>query len=139
VLIADEVDFQLVGLTWNILQGREQGYDVGFSIPDEGSYGFVDSIGITPWAPNRCNALAYANACMTPETAGPLNSSLVGIGPTEEINAALDPEVRALFPEDIEKDFFGKMKWNISHLDPEGPYATLSEWETVWNDVKLGA
>jgi hypothetical protein len=74
---------------------------------------------------------------MTPETAAPLNASVVAIGPTEEISAALDPEVRSLFPEDIEADFFGTMKWNVSHNDPDGPYAPITEWDEVWNEVKL--
>ncbi|MBX3031868.1 MAG: hypothetical protein KF809_17110 [Chloroflexi bacterium] len=137
VLINGEVDFQLVGLSWNIPLGVEQGVEIGWTIPDEGSYGFVDSIGITPWAPNRCNALAYANATMTPETAAPLNDSVVGIGPTAAINAALDPSVRSLYPDDIEADLLGKLKWNVSHFDPDGPYATIDEWDAVWTEAKL--
>jgi spermidine/putrescine-binding protein len=137
VLINEEVDFQLVGLLWNVPQGAAQGAEVGFSLPEEGSYGFCDSLAITPWAPNRCNALALANAYMDPATVGPLQGSLFQIGPTPEINEALPADVRSLYPDDIEADFFGKLKWNISHNDPEGPYATIEEWDAVWNEVKL--
>ena len=136
LLVQGDVDIQLVGLLWNIPQGKEQGVDCVFVYPEEGTYGFVDSVAITPWAPNRCAALAYANAVMTPQTAGPLNASIMGIGPTDEINAAVDPAVRDLYPKDIEKDFFGAMKWNVSYYDPAGPYATIEEWNKVWNDVK---
>jgi len=137
VLLSEEVDFQLVGLLWFIPQGAGQGAEVGFSIPDEGSYGFCDSLAITPWAPNRCNALALANAYMDPATVGPLQGSLFQIGPTPEINEALPPDVRSLYPEDIATGFFDKLKWNISYNDPEGPYATIEEWDAVWNEVKL--
>jgi spermidine/putrescine-binding protein len=137
VLLAGDVDFQLVGLLWNVPQAMAQGVDLGFSIPEEGTYGFCDSVAITPWAEHRCNALAYANAVMTPETVAPLQDTLYQIGPTPEINAALTPDVRALYPEDIETGFFGKLKWNISHYDPEGPYATIEEWRKVWDEVKL--
>lgn len=137
VLLNEDVDFQLVGILWNVPQAAAQGYDLGFAIPDEGSYGFCDSLVITPWAPNRCNALALANAYMDPATVAPLQASLIQIGPTPEVNAALPADVRSLYPEDIESGFFGKLKWNISHNDPEGPYATIEEWDTVWNEVKL--
>lgn len=137
-LINDEVDLQLVGIPWNILQGAEQGVEIGFAIPSEGSYGYVDSIGITPWAPDRCNALVYGNAGMDPVLGALLNDSLVGLGATPEINANLAPETRALFPEDLENDFFAKLKWNVSHTDPDGPYATIDEWTELWNEIKVG-
>jgi len=137
-LINDEVDIHLVGFPWNILQGQSQGVEVAFAIPEEGSYGYVDSIGITPWAPNRCNALAYADAGMDPQLGALLNDSLVGLGATPEINAMLAPETRALFPEDLENEFFAKLKWNVSHTDPDGPYATIDEWDALWNEIKVG-
>jgi spermidine/putrescine-binding protein len=136
-LINDEVDLHLVGFPWNILQAANQGIELGFSIPNEGSYGYVDSIGITPWAANRCNALAYANAGLDPVMGALLNDSLVGLGGTPAINENLAPETRALFPDDIEADFFGQLKWNVAHVDPDGPYATDEEWTAVWNEVKL--
>ena len=137
VLLNKEVDLQLVGFPWNVLQARTQGVDIGFAIPTEGSYGYVDSIGVSATAPNRCAAIAYCNAGITPETAAPLNDSLVGLGATPEINAALSSEARALFPDDIQTGFFDVLKWNVQHFDPEGPYATNEEWEAVWNEVKL--
>jgi spermidine/putrescine-binding protein len=138
-LVGGDVDLQLVGLVWNILQGRQQNVDVAFVYPSEGTYGFVDCIAITPWAPNRCAAVAYANAAMTPATAAPLNASVVGLGTTDEINIkmkATNPDERGLYPDDIETDFMGKMKWNVSHGDPKGAYAPKSEWEKVWAEVK---
>jgi spermidine/putrescine-binding protein len=138
-LASGDVDLQLVGLTWNILQGRQQNLDVVFVYPDEGTFGFVDCIAITPWAPNRCAALAYANACMTPETAAPLNASIVGLGTTDAINNKMketNPEERGLFPDDVVADFMGKMKWNVSHADPAGGYALIQEWDKVWSEIK---
>jgi len=138
-LVNGDVDAQLVGLIWNIPQGRAQGVEVVFVYPSEGTYGFVDSVGITPWAPNRCAALAYANALMTPATAAPMNASIVGLGTTDEINTMMydtNPDERALYPEDVVSDFMGKLKWNVSHIDPDGPYATIEEWDRVWAEVK---
>lgn len=138
-LVGGDVDLQLVGLIWNILQGREQNVEVAFVYPTEGTYGFIDCIAITPWAPNRCAAIAYANAAMTPATAAPLNASIVGLGTTDEINTAMkdtNPDERGVYPDDIEADFMGKLKWNVSHGDPEGAYATKEQWERVWAEVK---
>ena len=42
VLLNKEVDLQLVGFPWNVLQARTQGVDIGFAIPTEGSYGYVE-------------------------------------------------------------------------------------------------
>lgn len=137
VLENDDVDMQLVGLLWFVSQGKETGHDVVFVMPDEGTYGFCDSLAITPWATNRCNALALANAYLTPEVVAPLQDSLLQIGPTPEINAMLTPEVRAMYPDDIDKDFFGNLKWNVSHYDPDGAYATIDEWDALWTEVKL--
>jgi spermidine/putrescine transport system substrate-binding protein len=137
VLLSEDVDFELVGLLWFVPQGAAQDAEVGFSIPEEGSYGFCDSLAITPWAPNRCNALALANAYMDPVTVAPLQGGLFQIGPTPEINDALPSDVRSLYPDDIPSGFFDKLKWNISHTDPNGPYATIEEWGEVWDEVKL--
>ncbi len=137
LLINNEVDLHLVGFPWNVLQAKQQGATIGFVIPSEGSYGFVDSIAISSKAPNRCNAIAYCNAALDPALGAQLNDSLVGLGGTPEINAELSPETRALFPEDLQADFFGALKWNVSHADPNGPYAVVSEWDAVWNEVKL--
>ena len=30
------------------------------------------------------------------------------------------------------------MKWNVSHVDPDGPYAPIEMWDELWNQVKLG-
>lgn len=137
VLINNDVDVQLVGLMWFVQQGVQQGIDIGFTIPAEGSFGFVDSIGITPFAKNRCNALAYANAGLDPDMGARLNDTLFSLGPTPEINAALSENTRSHFPKDIDRDFFGKLKWNISYVDPKGEYATAEEWSALWNEVKL--
>ena len=137
VLINDEVDLQLIGLTWFIAQGAQQGVKIGFSLPSEGTFGFVDSIALTPSAPHRCNTIAYCNAALDPKTAAPLQDSLVQVGPTPAINAAIDPKIRAYFPADLDKDYFSKLKWNVAYTDQNGEYATIEEWDKVWNDVKL--
>ncbi len=138
-LVSGDVDLQLVGLIWNILQGKQQNVDVAFVYPSEGTYGFVDCIAVTPWAPNRCAALAYARACMTPETAAPLNASIAGLSTADAVNVKMketNPEERGVYPDDVEQGFMSQMKWNVSYTDPNGPYATKDEWTQVWADVK---
>ena len=138
-LVSGDVDLQLVGLIWNILQGRQQDVEVEFVYPSEGTYGFVDCIAITPWAPNRCAALAYARATMSPDTGAPLNASIAGLSTVDAVNEKMketNPDERGVYPDDVEKDFMSKMKWNVSHTDPNGEYATKDEWTTVWTEIK---
>lgn len=138
VLINGEVDLHLVGFPWNVLEARKQGVTIGFAVPSEGSFGFVDSIGISTQSKNRCNAIAYCNAALDDVLGAKINDSLVGLGGTPEINTNLAPETRALFPDDIQTGFFDVMKWNVSHVDPDGPYAPIEMWDELWNQVKLG-
>jgi spermidine/putrescine-binding protein len=137
VLINGEVDLQLVGLTWNVAQGKSQGVNIAFVYPSEGTYGSVDSIGIPATAPSRCNALAYCNAGLDPDLGAKVNQTMYALGATPQINANLSAEVLALYPENLVTGFFDVMKWNVSHVDPEGPYAPIDAWKEVWTEVKL--
>lgn len=136
LLTSGDVDIQLVGLLWFLSQGKDQGVELGFVIPDEGSYGFVDAVYILPKAPHRANAIAYANALMEGDTAVAMNESVNQMGPVEAINAKIKPEVRDLYPDNLETFVGETLKWNISYTDPEGEFATKDEWVKVWEEVK---
>ena len=138
-LVSGDVDLQLVGLIWNILQGRQQNVEVEFVYPSEGTYGFTDCVAITPWAPNCCAAIAYARTILTPDTGAPLNASIAGISTVDAVNEKMketNPDERGIYPDDIEQGFMSKMKWNVSYTDPKGEYATKEEWTQVWTEIK---
>ena len=136
LLVAGDVDIELVGLLWNVAQAKDQGVDVGFAVPEEGTFAFCDAVFITPWAPHRANALAYANALMEAPTAIQMLESLNQLGPIADVNAQVGADVRDLYPEDLEDFIDNSLKWNISYYDADGDFATIEEWQKVWDEVK---
>jgi spermidine/putrescine-binding protein len=135
LLISGDVDIELVGLTWFIVQAKSQGVTIDFLIPSEGSYGFVDAVFITPWAPHRANAVAYANALISGDSAVTMQESVNQLSTNPDVNSKMKAEVRGLYPEDL-SSYSSALKWNKSWYDAGGQYATIDEWRKVWDDVK---
>ena len=138
LLVSGDVDINLIGLTWNIPQARAQGVEIDARVPKEGAFGFVDCVRILPWAKNRQNAIAYANALLEGETAVAMQNSLFQLSTLDEVNQKINKEARDLFPADLNKYFSETLKWNVFYFDPNGPYATVEEWEKVWTEAKVG-
>jgi spermidine/putrescine-binding protein len=135
LLISGDVDIELVGLTWFIVQAKSQGVTIDFLIPNEGSYGFVDAVIITPGAPHRANALAYANALVSGDSAVTMQESVNQLSTSPDVNAKLKPDVRNLYPRDL-ASYSSSLKWNKSWYEGTGQYATIDEWRKIWDDVK---
>jgi spermidine/putrescine-binding protein len=136
LLFSGDVDIELVGLTWYVGDAKKKNIPLDFRIPDEGSYGFVDALFISPSAPHRANAVAWANMLLSPDTGAPLCNSVSQLSTVPAVNDKIDPAVRATYPEDLAKYTAKTLKWNKSWYDPNGPYATIDEWRKVWEDVK---
>jgi spermidine/putrescine-binding protein len=137
LLVAGDVDIELVGLTWFTAQAATQNAVVDFRIPDEGTYGFVDSLFITPWAPNRANAVAWANAITSGDTARALLESVNQLSSVPAVNDTIKADVFTAYsiPKTGVEDAVAKLKWNKSWYEA-GQYATIDEWRKVWDDVK---
>lgn len=138
LLASGDVDIELVGLLWFVSQAQEQNLPIDFRVPGEGTYGFVDAVIITPWAENRQNAIAYANALLEGDTAVAMQNSTFQMSTNPEVNDKVDSSVRSLYPEDLPGYLTDTLKWNKSWYDPNGDYATIDEWRKVWEDVKAG-
>ncbi len=135
-LVAGDVDGSLVGYTWGVLEGTKQGADMYFSVPKEGAFGFCDAVFIPPPAKHRANAVAYANALLTGETAAAMQDALSQMSTNEDVIAKASPKLRSLYPKDLNAYTDKTLKWNRSYYDPNGKYATIQEWTDVWNKVK---
>jgi len=137
LLVAGDVDIELVGLTWFSAQAAAQDVVVDFRIPDEGSYGFVDALFITPWAPNRTNAIAFANATMSGDTAVALLESVNQLSSVKSVNAEVKDEIFETYAvtRDGVPDAVQKLKWNKSWYDST-TYASIEDWHSVWDEVK---
>jgi spermidine/putrescine transport system substrate-binding protein len=136
LLFSGDVDIELVGLTWFVGDAKKKNVALDFRVPDEGAYGFVDALFIPPTAPHRANAVAWANMIMSPDTAAPLCNSVSQLSTVPDVNAKIDPAVRATYPDDLDKYTSTTLKWNKSWYDAGGQYATIDEWRKVWEDVK---
>ncbi len=140
VLEAGDVDIELVGLLWFVAQSKQtKGKPVDFRVPKEGTYGFVDAVIITPWAADRQNAIAYANALMQGSTAVAMQESTFQMSTNPDVNSQISADVRDLYPKDLASYLQNTLKWNKSWYDPNSQYATIDEWRKVWEDVKAGA
>jgi spermidine/putrescine transport system substrate-binding protein len=136
LLISGDVDIELVGLLWFIVQAKSQNVTLDFRVPKEGAFGFCDAVYITPWAPHRANAVAYANALLSGDTAVKMQESVNQLSTNPEVNSKIKADVRNLYPQDLDAYTSQTLKWNKSWYDPNGQYATIDEWRKVWDDVK---
>jgi spermidine/putrescine transport system substrate-binding protein len=138
VLGSGDVWIMLVGWAYFVPTLKDQGVVVDFRVPKEGAYGFADSIFIPPSAPDRQNAIAWINAMMEGDTARAINEWTVQMSSNPEVNAKVSPDIRGLFPADVEPYLSSTLKWNHNWYDPNGSYATMDEWIKLWTDVKAG-
>jgi spermidine/putrescine transport system substrate-binding protein len=139
-LIAGDVDVQLVGLTYFSLQASQQHVKLGFTTPSvEGSYGFCDCVFIPPDSKHRANALAYANAILGGPTAIAMQNSLAQLSTNASVNPHLDASVLKFFPTNLSTYTSKTLKWNKNYSDPNGPYATTTDLQTMWEQVKAGS
>jgi spermidine/putrescine-binding protein len=138
-LVSGDVDVQLVGLNWFAIEGKKQKTTIGFiTPPKEGSFGFVDAVFIPPKSAHRDNALAYANALMQGPTAVAMQNSVNQLSSNPAVNAMVQASTRALYPKNLVTYTSKTLKWNKSYYDPKGKFATIQEWNRLWEQVKAG-
>ena len=139
LLASGDAWISMLGWAYNIVQLNQQGIKSNMHIPDEGTYGYIETAAIPPWAKDRRNAIAWANAQMGGDTAVAMCNATYGLSTSPEVNAKVSEEVLKLFPEDLETFVATGLKFNRNWTDPNGPYATSEEWATFWNEIKTGA
>ena len=138
LLASGDAWISMLGWAYNISQLNSQGIASKMIIPDEGTYGYIETMAIPPWSKNRRNAIAWANAQMEGDTAVAMCESSYGMSTNPAVNAKVGGEVRKIFPEDLEAFVATGLKFNRNWSDPDGPYATAEEWTTFWNEIKTG-
>jgi spermidine/putrescine-binding protein len=137
LMLGGDVDVELVGLTWFVHDARGKGNtDIQFAVPKEGAFGFVDAVFITPWAKNRQNALAYASALTSGDSAVAMCESVYQLNTNPSVTAKLNSELLGQFPSNLDEYATKTLKFNKFWYDPNGKYATVEEWRKVWDEVK---
>lgn len=138
VLASGDVLIMLVGWAYMVPSLASQQIDADFIIPKEGAYGFADSLFIPPTAPHKATLLAWINAMMEGDTAVAVNDYSLGFSTSPDVNAKLAPETLAPYGNPNIETYLAQTKFNRSWSDPNGPYATIDEWNQVWNAAKAG-
>lgn len=138
LLISGDTPIMLVGWAFFLPTLAAEGIDAELVVPEEGAFGFIDSIVIPPDAPNRANALAWVNAMMEGDTSRGINEYTFQLSANPDVNAEVSEDITGFFPEDINSYVSDTLKWNRSWFDPDGPYATAEEWDQLWTEIKAG-
>ena len=50
----------------------------------------------------------------------------------------MQASTRGCIPKDLVTYTSKTLKWNKSYYDPKGKYATIQEWNRLWEQVKAG-
>ncbi len=143
VLVSGEVDYMSVGLTLIQSLARQNGAEnIGFYIPDEGGFGFVDAAFIPPTAPHRANALAWCEACLGGETAARAAEAVLQGVAVPDVVQYLNEETKALYPyDDLENYLTNRVFFEVNYRPTEEEKAegivTVDDLNKVWQEVKV--
>jgi spermidine/putrescine transport system substrate-binding protein len=143
VLVSGDVDYMSVGLTLIQSLAKQNGVDtIGFSIPAEGGFGFVDAAFIPPTAPHRANALAWLEACLGGETAARAAESLLQGVVVPDVVQYLNAESSALYPYDQLEDYlknrvFFEVNYRPTDEEKAQGIVTIDDLNKVWQEVKV--
>lgn len=113
--------------------GRDQGVNMGYSLPEEGGASFSDAWAIPPEAPNPDTAYAWINETLTPELQVYQAESLAAGVAQPDAVAGLNKETRELFPyDDLEGWFEQAPLYNLPPSNEEG-ITNFADWLDAWN------
>ena len=76
------------------------------------------------------------NALMQGDTAVAMANSLNQLSCNPDVNAKVNQNLRSLFPTDLNGYLNNQLKWNVSSSDPASGYATVTQWQNLWNKIK---
>ncbi len=114
---------------------KAEGYNIWGVIPREGTLIFLDSYGIPKNAPNLDGAYALIDQMLSTDTQIELAEMYMGCV-TSDAPPMLDRELYSYFPyDDLPKFFTDNLLNGPVPLEP-GPYATMDDWVTLWEEVK---
>ena len=139
LLVNKEVDYMNIGLTLIVAGAKGQGADnVGFAIPKEGGFGFCDAAFLTPWAPDKENALAFLEALLGGQTAATAADALAGGVSVPDVVPLLDEATRALYPYDRLNDYLTKdLKFEVNFTPEKGEdIVSFDEINALWEQIK---
>ena len=138
LLVAGDVDYMVVGLTFMDSVTAKKGVSTKTVIPSEGAIGWADTAFVTATSPNPQNAFALVNHFMDPKFNAAANSELLqGPGVAASVQL-LAPEAKALYPyDDIDNYLSNTLTFNRGWPhEPDGDRATYDQVIATWEEVK---
>jgi spermidine/putrescine-binding protein len=141
LLVNGEVDYMNVGLSLFKVGAEQQGAkNVGFTVPDEGGFGFCDAAFVTPWAPDKANAFAFCEALLSGKTAASAANALSQGVAVPSVVPLLDPTTKALYPYDDLQDYLAnQLKFEVNFTPSPGQdIVSFDDINKLWQDIKAG-
>lgn len=139
LMVNKEVDYMNVGLTLFTQMGKQQGAkDIAFAVPKEGGFGFCDAAFLTPWAPDKENALAFLEALLGGRTAALAADNLQQGVSVPGVVPYLSPQTRALYPyHDLQTYLAKKLKFAVNYTPKKGEdIVSFSDINALWAQIK---
>jgi spermidine/putrescine transport system substrate-binding protein len=139
LLVNKEVDYMSVGLTLFINQAQAQGAtDIGFTVPQEGGFGFCDAAFLTPWAPDKQNALAFLEALLSGKTAAAAANNLIQAVTVPSVVPLLNKTARSLVPYNNLQHYLTKqLKFEVNYTPTKGQnIVSFTDIDNLWQQLK---
>lgn len=138
VLARGDAQASVLGWRFIEVQLKKKGVAGASYVPTDGTFLWCDSYCIANKAPHLAETYAFIDQMLSPEAnaiiaagtgSGVINSDAVKFLPEDQ---------RMLYPYDRLGDFLAKNPFYISpRLEAEGDVASLRDWTTAWDQVKL--
>jgi spermidine/putrescine transport system substrate-binding protein len=139
LLVNKEVDYMSVGLSLFINQAHSQGVkDIGFTVPKEGGFGFCDAAFLTPWAPNKENALAFLEALLSGKTAAAAANNLIQGVTVPSVVPLLNKDARSIIPYNNVNHYLKKqLKFEVNYTPKKGQnIVSFDDINKLWQQLK---
>jgi spermidine/putrescine transport system substrate-binding protein len=137
LLVAGEASVVFMGWAAVNSWAEQEGVELGFLIPEEGSLTFVDAYAIPPTADNRETALAFINQALEPSVQVQQAQALSAGVVRDDVIDDLPPDIRDMYPyDDIDSFFEIAPLYAMPPQDREGDYVNFEDWVQMWQSVQ---
>ena len=137
LLVAGEASVVFMGWAAVNVWAEEEGVELDFLIPEEGSLTYVDAYAIPPDSDNRATALAFINQALEPSVQIEQAQALSAGAVRDDVVDDLPPDIRDLYPyDDIDEFFEIAPLYAMPPPDRDGDYVNFEDWVQMWQAVQ---
>jgi spermidine/putrescine-binding protein len=138
LLNSGEVDYMVIGDADIVVFAQQAGVtDIGFTVPEEGGFGYVDATFITPWAKDLANAVAYCNQLIQGASGAAAQNANLGGTTNPSVVPLLNAQTRGLYPYAGLNDYLTKrLHLTTNYFSSDPSLATYQDIQNLWEEVK---